>query len=299
MTLEVLRCGPLALIQDAGRFGHADLGVGASGAADRGSYRTANRVVGNAPGAATIECVLGGLVLLATQDGLVAVTGADAPVTVDGEPAERGQPIAVRAGQRIRLGTPRSGLRSYLAVAGGVDVPAVLGSRSTDTLSGLGPAALRRGDLLPIGSHPQPVGSEPALALTPLPAGGITTLRVTTGPRADWFVAPTDLAVGQWVVSADSNRVGLRLDRPPDAADGDAPGLRRLDGRELPSEGLVLGAVQVPPSGQPALFLADHPVTGGYPVIAVVRTADVDRAAQLRPGQLLRFRFDPAVLPPT
>jgi biotin-dependent carboxylase-like uncharacterized protein len=172
-------------------------------------------------------------------------------------------------------------VRSYLAVAGGIDVPAVLGSRSTDLLSGLGPLRLRDGDRLPIGrSHggdPQAVVAGPAT----WPAELVLTVRL--GPRQDWFSAAaleTLLRTG-YTVSPVSNRVALRLAGAP---------LERAIPDELPSEGVVLGAVQVPADGQPLIFLADHPTTGGYPVVAVVVDADVDRCAQARPDTTVRFR---------
>jgi biotin-dependent carboxylase-like uncharacterized protein len=296
-SLLVVKPGPLSLIQDTGRSGLASIGVGRSGAADRGAYALANRLAGNPPGVAAIECTFGGLAVRAQGDVRVAITGATCPVTVDGESVELGTAIDLQDGQTLTLRTPTSGLRSYLAVRGGLDVPTVLGSRSTDTLAGLGPASLRRNDILAVGTDTsgEPVDTSAAQRE---PTRDALTLRAIFGPRDDWFVAATDLGVGDWVVSPHSNRVGLRLDRPAPAehTNGDAaerpPVLRRKDSRELPSEGVVLGAVQVPPSGQPVLFLADHPVTGGYPVIAVVLDADSDLAAQARPGQRLRFRIE-------
>jgi biotin-dependent carboxylase-like uncharacterized protein len=182
------------------------------------------------------------------------------------------------------VGTPATGLRSYLAVRGGVVVPPVLGSRSRDTLSGLGPAPLGAGDRLPVGDTgscgPIVADVAPAAAARPGPA----ELRVVAGPRDDWFTAEARqrLRTAVYQVTSDSNRSGLRLSGPP---------LARSRPGELASEGMPLGALQVPPDGQPILFLADHPVTGGYPVIAVVATSDVGRAAQLRPGDSVRFRI--------
>ncbi len=284
MTLTVLRPGPLALLQDDGRLGHAADGVGRSGAADRTSHARANLLVGNPAGATAIEVTLGGLTVRAEQDLVVAVTGAPAPADIDGEPADHDTVLPLAAGRTLRLRAPKVGLRSYLAVAGGVAVPRVLGSASTDSLSRLGPAPLARGDRLPIGA-PGRI-TTPAALPAPTPLGDpVTVLRVVFGPRDDWFAEPTALTAGQWQVSPQSNRVGLRLDRP----DPQEPALLRRDDAELPSEGMVLGGIQVPPSGQPVLLLADHPLTGGYPVIAVVVDDDIDRAAQLRPGQRLCF----------
>jgi biotin-dependent carboxylase-like uncharacterized protein len=201
-----------------------------------------------------------------------------------------GVPFAVPAGATLTVGAPAAGVRSYLAVRGGVAVPPVLGSRSGDTLSGLGPRPLRAGDRLPIGG---PAGLDPIVAdVAPQAAGlwaGAAELRVLAGPRDDWFTAAAmdRLRTEVYEVTSDSNRTGLRLAGPE---------LPRSRPGELPSEGMPLGALQVPPNGQPILFLADHPVTGGYPVIAVVATADIGRAAQLRPGDRLRFRLVPSPL---
>lgn len=291
-SLVVVKPGPLSLIQDLGRPGRASIGVGRSGAADRAASAFANRLVGNPAAAALVETTFGGLAVRAEADLLIAVAGAPCPLTIDGEPAGHESVLSVAAGQVVALRTPSAGLRSYLAVHGGIDVPQVLGSRSTDTLAGLGPEPLRRGDVLPIGIAPSEARRlEAPPRRTVAAAGDDVILRVLLGPRDDWFIDPAGLAVGCWVVSPQSNRVGLRLDRPTGPAGAPTPLLRRNNSRELPSEGVVPGAIQVPPSGQPVLFLADHPMTGGYPVVAVVLDADVDFAAQARPGQRLRFRL--------
>ncbi|MEU6128195.1 biotin-dependent carboxyltransferase family protein [Saccharopolyspora sp. NPDC047091] len=279
--IEVVAPGPLATVQDLGRPGHAGIGVGVSGAADRGSLRLANRLVGNPEGAAAVETTFGGLVLRPDRDVTVAVTGADGPITVDGRAEPVNTVLRVRAGAQLRLGTPVRGLRGYLAVRGGIAVEPVLGSRATDVLSGLGPPPLAAGTRLPIGPAPREF---PVVDQAPVRTrDGELVLAAVPGPRADWF---TDRAVdalfgAPFEVSAEIDRVGMRLDGPE---------LTRSRDEELPSEGMALGSLQVPPSGRPTLFLADHPVTGGYPVIAVLRAADVDRAAQARPGQRIRFR---------
>ena len=279
--LTVLAPGPLTTVQDRGRPGWASIGVTRSGAADRSAADLANRLVGNDAAAAVLEATAGGLQLRAGRTLLVAVTGAPAPVTVDGRAAPFAAPLTLRTGQVLGLGMPPVGLRSYVAVRGGIGVPPVLGSRSTDTLSGLGPAPLRTGDVLPVGGA---AAEEPVVDVAPVRAPSAQpVLRVLPGPRRDWLVpaAWRLLTSADWVVTADSNRVGLRLA---------GPRLERARTDELPSEGLVAGAVQVPPDGAPVLFLADHPVTGGYPVLAVVGTDDLAAAAQLRPGDRMRFR---------
>ena len=279
--LTVLSPGPFATVQDGGRVGWAAIGVPTSGAADRASSDLANRLVGNRPDAAVVEVTAGGLRLRAERTVLAAVTGAPVPVSVDGRAAPLNGPVTVPAGAVLALGSPSAGLRSYVAVRGGIDVPAVLGSRSTDTLSGLGPAPLSAGDRLPVGRL---TAEEPVVDVAAVrPPATDPVLRVLAGPRRNWLApaAWTQLTTRTWTVTADSDRVGLRLA---------GPRLERARDDELPSEGLVPGAIQVPPDGAPVLFLADHPVTGGYPVLAVVVTADLPAAAQLRPGDEVRVR---------
>jgi KipI family sensor histidine kinase inhibitor len=309
--VEVVQPGPLTTVQDLGRPGLAHLGVPTSGAADSGSLRLANELVGNEPDDACLEVTIGRLALRFGFDGVVALTGAPAPVRLSGAVGEgaagRGAAggaeiggtapahetaFAVPAGSLLRLGAPPAGLRSYLAIGGGITVTPVLGSRSADLLSGLGPPPLRPGQRLPVGrprSRPeyQPVaqpstGRLPAVA--PTSPSGMAELHVIAGPRDDWFTAAamTELASASYQVTAASNRSGLRLAGPP---------LRRARDTELPSEGMAAGSLQVSHDGQPILLLADHPTTGGYPVIGVVVSADLPVAAQLRPGQLIRFRL--------
>ncbi|WP_067695556.1 biotin-dependent carboxyltransferase family protein [Nocardia jejuensis] len=281
--IRVERVGPLATIQDLGRPGWFDSGVGRAGAADRASLRLANRLVGNSEGLAAIEVLLGGLQLLAERHLTVAVTGAAAPATIDGRPVGAASVLEIDEGQRLRLGFATTGLRCYVAVRGGIDVAPVLGSRSRDTLSGIGPEPLRSGDVLPVGKPPR---EHPIVDVAPVaaPAAGLLTVRAVRGPRADWFADAGALFDGDWAVSSDTDRVGARLDRRT------GPALDRATSGELPTEGMALGSIQVPPSGQPVVFLADHPITGGYPVVAVVVDADVDLVAQARPGQPMRFR---------
>ncbi|WP_043614541.1 biotin-dependent carboxyltransferase family protein [Nonomuraea candida] len=276
--IEVLAPGPYASVQDLGRPGYAHLGVPRSGAADAPSLRLANRLVGNAETLAGIELTLGRARLRFLDAAWVALAGA--PLAG----ADMGAPFRVPAGGELRLGAPVWGLRTYLAVRGGIAVEPVLGSRSTDSLSGLGPEPLRAGALLPVG----PPEGEISVDLAPPPPPRAAVLRVLPGPRDDWFVpeAPAELCGRPYTVTPDSNRVGVRLR---------GPGLARAKEGELPSEGMVAGAVQVPPSGQPIVFLADHPPTGGYPVIAVVREADLPVVAQLRPGDEVRFTARPAI----
>ena len=282
-AIEILSAGPLTTIQDLGRTGLAAVGVGTSGAADRGSLRLANRLVGNPEDAAGLELTYGGLRARFKTAATFALTGAPCPASIDEHEVAMDSPVSVRAGQQLAVGVPSEGLRTYLAVRGGIDIAAVLGSRSTDMLSGIGPPVLEAGTRLPIGRR---VEGFPNVDIAPRRDGGglgPAVLRVVPGPRDDWFLpeALDTLGAATFVVTNDSNRVGARLD---------GPALKRRVHEELPSEGVVSGALQVPPDGRPILFLADHPVTGGYPVIAVVIAADLDRAAQLRAGDAVRFR---------
>ncbi|MEO5834253.1 MAG: 5-oxoprolinase/urea amidolyase family protein [Nakamurella sp.] len=283
--LQVVRPGILTTIQDAGRPGYAALGVTRSGAADRAAHARANARVGNACGSAVLETTLGGLRVRAVGDQVLAVSGARAPLTVhrpDGTTESASGPvISLASDEVLELGTPPRGLRSYLAVRGGVDVAAVLGSRSTDMLSGLGPAVLRSGQVLPVGVADGRVRSVPS----PARPAGTVELPVTPGPHLERLApaAMSTLTGQEWQVTPQSNRVGLRV--AGTAIGAGAPA-------ELASAPLVPGAIQIPPSGLPVVFLRDHPTTGGYPVLAVLTDDAIDLAAQLRPGQPVRFLAD-------
>ncbi|MFJ8719089.1 biotin-dependent carboxyltransferase family protein [Streptomyces violaceus] len=279
-ALAVVRAGALTTVQDLGRPGHAHLGVPRSGALDGPAADLVNRLVGNPPGAAVLETTVNGCAVRPRSTVTIAVAGAHCRVTVDGRPVPWGAPVRVPAGALLDVGPAVSGVRAYVGLSGGIAVEPVLGSRSTDLLSGLGPAPLTDGTVLPLG---RPTGVHARVDVAPQPAPPAElVLRVTLGPRDDWF---TPEAVRAFVsrayrVSAAGNRIGLRTE---------GPALERARHGELPSEGMVLGAVQVPPDGRPVVFLADHPTTGGYPVIAVVRAADLPAAAQAVPGTPVRF----------
>ncbi len=295
-ALLVEQPGFSATIQDAGRPGRGHLGVGRSGALDQGALAEASWLVGNAPGAAAVEVAPGGFAARAVGDLVLAVTGARVPLTItaagpggDQRPAPFRTPFLLRDAEQLRFGPPRDGFRSYLAVRGGVAVAPVLGSRATDILAGLGPAPLSAGSVIAVGAEESTevwyAGAEP-----PRPDGAApAVLAVTLGPRSELFspAAVDRFLASTWTVGTASNRVGLRLSGSdgPVAADAAA---------QLPSEGMATGSVQVPPSGEPILFLRDHPVTGGYPVIAVVSAPALDRAGQLAPGDQLRFELAPA-----
>lgn len=281
-SIQILRPGSLTTIQDQGRPGLARLGVSPSGACDRPAHHLGNRLIGNAPTAAALEMTVGGLIARFSHSCWVAVTGAPAPIVCDGRSYAAYSPIFVPAGLELRIGVPTSGLRSYLAVRGGIAVPPVLGSRSTDTLTGIGPTALQAGQTLPIGNATvgpvPPVDLAPVAALAQEPLIEFQPLR-----RPGWFAdTAVDALRHTYQVSPDTNRIGVRLQ---------GKAIERACQDELPSEGLVAGAIQIPPSGQPIIFLADHPVTGGYPVLGVVRARSLPLLAQARPGQHLWLRI--------
>ncbi|GAA3673462.1 biotin-dependent carboxyltransferase family protein [Nocardioides ginsengisoli] len=281
--VTVVEPGLLALVQDLGRTGYAHLGVGRSGAADPVAMRLANRMLGNDESAPVVEVTNGGLVLTVDGPCLIAVTGAPLSVTVGARRRWTHEVIAVGAGEQVALGTPRQGLRSFLAVRGGFDVPPVLGSCSTDLLSGIGPAPLTAGTVLDVGlaTDPRPTTDLVVAPPPPMPDEDVR-LPVRIGPRDDWF-EPEALRMlfrSRFEVTPDSDRIGVRLD---------GPSMPRRIRSELTSEGVVEGSLQAPPGGRLTVFGPDHPVTGGYPVIAVVRARALPMVAQLRPGQGVRF----------
>lgn len=281
--IRILEPGLLATLQDLGREGAASVGVAVSGALDRAALRTANRLLGNPEAAAAIEVTMGGLRAVAEANLWVAVTGAWGAVRIDGREADPYTAHPWPAGAELHLDWFSHGARAYVAVRGGLDGRTALGSRSTDLLAGLGPAALRAGDRVGVrddATMPIPVAPPAAWGA---PHDDELELELAPGPRADWF-APEALSTlydAVWTVSNHADRVGARLDGPE---------LPRVRAGELPSEAMVPGALQVPPSGRPTILLADGPVTGGYPVIAVVTAACLDLVAQARPGTRIRFR---------
>lgn len=328
-TLTVLQPGPRALIEDRGRVGMARYGAGRSGALDRHALGLANRLVGNDADAAGIEFLLGNARVRFDAPAWFAVTGAGGPLSLDGRVIEPDEPVRAQAGAELRIGPPDRGARQYLAVRGGILAPLRLGSRSRDTGAGIGPSALAAGDRVPIGPRPTTSVPAADTMTVAVPDSRQVLVHTHPGPRESWFTSDAVAAFydTDWVVGAQADRVGVRLTGavleravgagaspdaaawlprdPVPAADAGA-GVESEDGRsaadepgaaaagpvprELPSEAMLPGAIQVPPSGEPVVLLADHPVTGGYPVIAVVSDADLDLFAQLRPGQVVRFR---------
>ncbi|GAA4058959.1 urea amidolyase family protein [Microbacterium laevaniformans] len=283
--IRVQAPGLAATVQDQGRRGTLASGVAVSGAADRAALRVANRLVGTAAAAAGIEITMGGFRAVrdaaASADDLwFALAGAWGPMRLDGRPLDPYVAYRWPAGAELEIEGFTHGTRAYLAVRGGVAARSLLGSRATDTLAGLGPAPLAAGDVLAVGGDV--VGAVPAVDLRPwTPPAAQLEITVAPGPRAERFATLAPLFAEVWTVSTQADRVGIRLDGPP---------LERTDTSELASEGMLPGAIQVPPDGRPVILGPDGPVTGGYPVVAVVTDADRDLLGQARPGTRLRFR---------
>lgn len=291
----VERVGSQALVVDRGRPGWAHIGVTGAGALDAPAHRLAQRLVGNDEDAAGLEILLGGLALRCGRATTVALAGPPCGLDVrrDGRVVRRPgshRAVHVRAGDVVVVASPETGLRGYLALDGGVAVAPVLGSRSTDTLSGLGPAPLTEGTRLPLGPA-RTRSDRPPAAFVPVPAsvvGGHVDLPLHLGPRDGWLHdAAAELRAARWTVAPAGDRIGVRLDGV-DGARLERAAAHRDE--ELPSEGLVTGAVQVPGDGRPVVFLADHPTTGGYPVVGVVDPAALPALAQARPGSSVRLR---------
>ncbi len=290
-VLEVVVPGLGAVLQDAGRWGVAGIGVPGAGPADPVSFLLANRLAGNPDSASTLEITAGTAQLRCLETCHIAVVGGAAEVAVDGVPAGSGRVIALEAGQLVRVGPVRRGLRAYLSVAGGFLGPTAFGSTARDELSGLGPDRLTAGARLHAGPWAPPLGDHLATGAAPEVAPQEPVpLRVVAGPHPERFAPDVlaRLAGSAFVVDDRSNRVGLRLvPRAPDRWDGGRN--ERNEAEELDSQGMVTGAVQVPPGGRPIILLSDHATLGGYPVVAVVITADHGVLGQCAPGTEVRF----------
>ncbi|WCC80214.1 biotin-dependent carboxyltransferase family protein [Cutibacterium equinum] len=282
MTYFVVEmAGPRTLIEDAGRRGWAHLGISGCGAWDRRAYQQGARLVGNTAGLGCLEVLLGPIRLKCVGGPvLLAVTGADAQVDLNGSPRPSGRGFLVTDGQTVTVGVPATGLRSYVSITGGISATPTFASVSADPTRGMGPASLKTGDILPIGD-----GLAGVIATEPVdvaPASQELVLHGVWGPRDDWFTSAGQRSLEEttWRVGEASDRVGTRLV---------GPSLERAVTGELTSEPVVRGAIQVPTSGVPLIFGPDHPTTGGYPVIGVIDPDDADRLAQARAGVVVRF----------
>jgi KipI family sensor histidine kinase inhibitor len=277
--------GTFATVQDAGRVGLGHMGVPAAGPADPTSARLSNALVGNAPGAPCLEIAGAGPVLSCRSAAFVAIVGGEPQIWLDGVEVLPGRVVPVAAGQRLSISAPRRGMRSYLAVAGGMRAPAVMGSCSTDVLSWLGPGPLKVGDEIDVGPPAAALADHLLADARAQGSGGRRVLRVVPGPEVDWLAGGTlhSLATRRFVVEAASDRVGVRLR----VEDANGPVARRTG--EVASAGMVTGAVQLPPSGQPIVLLPDHATVGGYPVAGVVIMADLGQLGQCVPGEEVLF----------
>jgi len=282
-AVTVLDAGPQTTVQDLGRPGQLRSGIPPSGPMDRTSFIAANRLVGNADGTAGLECTVMGPRFEVAAAGAIAVTGAEMPVTVNGGEAPRWSAIPLRPGDVVRVGPARAGLRGYVAFAGGIDVPVVLGSRSTylrGRLGGLGGRALRKGDVLKLFPAPAPVARQLASPLVSFEDE--PTLRVVPGPQADRFTEGgiATLLSHAYAMLPQSDRMGARLS---------GPRIAHRCGHDIISDGIALGSIQVPGDGQPIALLVDRQSTGGYTKVATICSFDIGRLGQVKPGQRVRF----------
>lgn len=287
-AIHVVRPGLLTTVQDLGRWGHQSTGVPVAGPMDTFSHRLGNLLVGNPASAATLEVTLIGPELQFERACTIALTGADFEVTCDGKTITTGQTARIEDHARLQFARRRAGARAYLAVAGGIQTPLLLGSRATHLVSGMGGLngrALAANDVLPIAAGLPPLPIRRALGLT-LPSGGRARLRVLPGPQADWFGpdAFRVLSGTSFRISPRSNRMGYRLEGPQ---------LPRSRTDEPISEPTAFGAIQVPAAGEPILLMADRQTAGGYPKIGSVISADLPLAGQLAPGDFIEFDICP------
>lgn len=281
--IEVQSPGMFTTVQDLGRYGYGPIGVSPSGAADPIALRVGNLLTGNLESAAALEMTLLGGTFVFPQGATIALAGAEFVATLDGAPIAPWTAHEIRPGAKLRIGSSQSGARSYLCVRGGIEVPLLLASASTHILTGLGGfegRALKRGDRLQIGEPsgvPRTIHREMLARIAPR-----KILRATDGPQTEWFSrhAIDSFFASTYKVSDDSNRMGLRLE---------GPALETPHGGQMISEGVSLGAIQIPAGGQPILLFVEQQTTGGYPKIANVISADLASAGQLRPRDEIRF----------
>jgi biotin-dependent carboxylase-like uncharacterized protein len=285
--VQIVQPGPMTLVQDRGRFGFQKLGVSVSGAVDIDSFDLGNLLVGNDPDAACLEVLLGGLEIVFLGDSVIAVTGTESDVTIDGVPISLGVSYFVHSDARLKLGIATDGLRTYIAVAGGIDIPQMLGSRSTHIASKIGGVdgrSLAAGDALNLGEPTDLAASGLLLEgeTTSCPTGEIS-VRIMMGPQDDEFsdAGIESLLNSSYVVSDQSNRQGLRLEGPV---------IESKSGRyDIVSDAVVNGSIQVPGDGKPIILLADRQTTGGYAKIATIATVDLPRLGQATPGTNITF----------
>ncbi|MCF0150294.1 MAG: biotin-dependent carboxyltransferase family protein [Firmicutes bacterium] len=296
MAIKVLNPGALTTVQDLGRKGLQQFGIPSCGVMDTRAFAAANRLCGNEPGAAALEMTLFGGTYQFTEDGIFALTGADMEGTLDGAPVTRYAPVFVKAGQVLQLGMAKAGCRCYLAWAGGIDVPLVMGSRSTDLKAGLGGyegRKLQAGDVIPTGCFEGSFEALETLCEEPCVMTGRAVIRAVAGPQADCFTKAglQTFFSKPYKLSGQCDRMGYRLEGPAieiaEPAEGDG---RKAKTTDIISDGIVFGSVQVPSSGLPIVLMADRQTTGGYAKIATVCSFDLPLLAQLKPGDTVQFQ---------
>ena len=285
MAVKIVLPGAVMTVQDGGRYGYQEAGVQVSGAMDQMSFRNANYLVGNEETEAVLEVTLFGGTLEFTEDTITAITGADMEPVVDGDPVEMNCPLLIRKGQTLTLGMTRQGCRTYLAFAGGIDVPLVMGSRSTNlkcAFGGYGGRALKAGDVLKLGKPKLSFDRVKKRRTKGIEEGKIIEVRAVPGPQQEYFTEAGEKAFynGIYTITDQSDRMGYRLKGPL---------AESKNGTDIISDAIPLGAVQIPPSGQPIVLLADRQTTGGYAKIAVVCSFDIPKLVQGRPGDKVRF----------
>lgn len=285
MAVKIVLPGAVMTVQDGGRYGYQESGVQVSGAMDQMSFRNANYLVGNEETEAVLEVTLFGGTLEFTEDTITAITGADMEPVVDGDPVEMNCPLLIRKGQTLTLGMTRQGCRTYLAFAGGIDVPLVMGSRSTNLkcgFGGYGGRALKAGDVLKLGKPKLSFDRVKKRRTKGIETEKIIEVRAVPGPQQEYFTEAGEKAFysGTYTITDQSDRMGYRLKGPL---------VESKNGTDIISDAIPLGAVQIPPSGQPIVLLADRQTTGGYAKIAVVCSFDIPKLVQGRPGDKVRF----------
>lgn len=285
MAVKIVLPGAVMTVQDGGRYGYQETGIQVSGAMDQASFKKANYLVGNDETEAVLEVTLFGGMLEFTEDTIVAVTGADMGPMVDEEPVEMNCPLLIKKGQILTLGMTRQGCRTYLAFAGGIDVPLVMGSRSTNlkcAFGGYGGRALKAGDVLELGKPKLSFDRVKKRRTKGIETEKIIEVRAVPGPQQEYFTEAGEKAFysGTYTITDQSDRMGYRLE---------GPRAESKSGTDIISDAIPLGAVQIPPSGQPIVLLADRQTTGGYAKIAVVCSFDIPKLVQGRPGDKVRF----------
>jgi biotin-dependent carboxylase-like uncharacterized protein len=289
VVMKIIQAGPLTTIQDAGRFGYMEYGIGQSGVMDHFSYRQANQLVGNTENEAVLEMTLVGAEILFDEEVLAAYTGADMQAKIGGEKMERGRVYQIKKGQIIKFGFAKTGVRSYLAISGEIKVPVVMNSKSTDMKCGIGGffgRKLQNRDELQVQvrkDSERRINQLMKQKIKQMDYVGVREIRVVLGPQANIFTAKgvQTFLTSEYIVSSESDRMGMRMEGPQ---------IEGRDKTDIISDGIVFGSIQITSAGQPIVMMADHQTTGGYAKIATVIKDDLPKLAQAGPGDHVRFK---------